>query len=72
MSGVIKSKLGFYGNFGLGIAMILICLAYTVFFLKVTNIYKSLLTSHCNSRSLQNTHRRRKIKTKAFHHKKVI
>ena len=35
MSGFIKSRLGFYGNFGLGIAMISICLAYTIFFLKV-------------------------------------
>ena len=35
VSGIIKSKLGFYGNFGLGIVMITICLGYTTFLLKV-------------------------------------
>ena len=35
MSGFIKSRLGYYGNFGLGIAMICLCLTYTIFFLKV-------------------------------------
>ena len=39
MSGFIKSKLGYYGNFGLGIAMIFICLVYTIFFLKVRIIH---------------------------------
>ena len=36
ISGLIKSKLGYYGNFGLGIALILISLSYTIFFLKVS------------------------------------
>ena len=36
MSGIVKSKLGYYGNFGLGIGLISICLAYTIFFLEVT------------------------------------
>ena len=35
LSGIVKSKLGFYGNFGLGIVMISICLGYAIFFLEV-------------------------------------
>ena len=34
-SGIIKAKLGYYGNFILGICMITICLIYAIFFLKV-------------------------------------
>ena len=35
MSGRINKYFGYYANFGLGIVMICICMAYTVFFLKV-------------------------------------
>ena len=34
-SGFIKEKLGYYGNFTLGIVLIVICILYTVIFLKV-------------------------------------
>ena len=35
-SGFIKEKLGYYGNFSLGIGLIIICILYTVIFLKVS------------------------------------
>ena len=38
-SGIIKAKLGYYGNFILGICMITICLIYAIFFLKVGTWY---------------------------------
>ena len=34
-SGFIKEKLGYYGNFSIGIFLIVICILYTVIFLKV-------------------------------------
>ena len=34
VSGTIKERFGFYGNFSLGIAIIMCCLIYTIFFLK--------------------------------------
>ena len=39
VSGIIKEKFGFYGNFGLGIVMICCCILYTIFFLKVQSKY---------------------------------
>ena len=35
-SGFIKERLGYYGNFTLGIVLIVICILYTVIFLKVS------------------------------------
>lgn len=35
-SGFIKEKLGYYGNFSIGIFLIVICILYTVIFLKVS------------------------------------
>ena len=35
-SGFIKEELGYYGNFSFGIVLIVICILYTVIFLKVS------------------------------------
>merc|ERR1711923_693336 len=40
MSGRINKYFGYYANFGLGIVMICICMAYTVFFLKNSPIHE--------------------------------
>ena len=48
MSGFIKSRLGYYGNFGLGIAMICLCLTYTIFFLKVIQYSQTLYQHDAN------------------------
>ena len=37
-SGFIKDKLGYYGNFTIGIVLIVICILYTVIFLKVSMV----------------------------------
>ena len=46
VSGIIKNKLGFYGNFGLGIVSITICLGYTTFFLKVRRLKYNIESCH--------------------------
>ena len=54
-SGFIKEQLGYYGNFSFGIVLIVICILYTVIFLKV---HKSCFGLKCfdkNRRKLYRT-----------------